>query len=84
MPQQLIQLLIVSDGQLQVTGDDTGLLVVTGSITGQLEDFSGEILEDSSQVNRSTGTNSLGIVALSEKTMHTTDRECQTSLRRTP
>ena len=81
--QKLVQLLIVPDGELQVTGDDTGLLVVTGGVAGQLEDFSSEVLEDGSQVDRSTGTDTLGVVALAEQTVNTADRECQTSLGRT-
>lgn len=84
MTQQLVQLLVVSDSQLQVTGDDTSLFVVAGSVTGQLENFGSEVLENSSQVNRGTSANTLSIVALSEKTVDTTNRKCQTSLRRTP
>jgi len=38
--QQLVQLLIVADSELEMTGDDAGLLVVAGGVTGQLEDFS--------------------------------------------
>ena len=30
--EELVQLFIITDGQLQVTGDDPDLLVVTGSI----------------------------------------------------
>ena len=30
--EQFVQLLVVPDGELEVTGDDPGLLVVTGSI----------------------------------------------------
>lgn len=52
--QKLVQLLIVADGELEMTGDDTRLLVVTSSISGQLEDFSSEVLENSSEVDRST------------------------------
>lgn len=51
---ELVQLLIVSDGELKVTGDDTCLLVVTGSITSQLENLSSEILKDGSEVDGST------------------------------
>lgn len=64
--QQLVQLLIVSDGELQVTGDDTGLLVVTSGVSSQLEDFGSEVLKDSSQVHGSTGTDTLGVVTLAE------------------
>lgn len=52
--QKLVQLLIVTDGELQVTRNDTGLLVVTGGVSSQLENFSSEVLEDGSQVDGST------------------------------
>jgi hypothetical protein len=78
--QKLVQLLVVPDGELKVAGDDTRLLVVTGSIAGKLEDFGSQVFEDGSQVYRSTGTDTLGIVTLSEQTVNTADRECQTSL----
>ena len=51
---KLVQFFIVADGKLEVTGDDAGLLVVTGGITSQLKDFSGKVLEDGSEVDRST------------------------------
>ena len=78
--QELVQLLIVADGKLEVTRDDTGLLVVTGGVTSQLEDFSSEVLEDGSQIDGSTGTNTLGVVALAEQTVDTTNGEGQTGL----
>ncbi|XP_034957403.2 uncharacterized protein LOC118077782 [Zootoca vivipara] len=37
--QQLVELFVVADGQLQVSGNDPGLLVVASSVAGQLEDF---------------------------------------------
>jgi hypothetical protein len=84
MAQELVQLLIVSDGKLKMTGDDTGLLVVAGSVTSQLENFGSEVLENGSEVNGSTSTDTLSVVALSEKTVDTTNRESETSLGRTP
>ena len=54
--QELVQLLIVTDGELQVTRNDTCLLVVTSSVTSQLQDFGSKILKNSSQVDRSTLT----------------------------
>jgi hypothetical protein len=80
--EQLVQLLIVPDGELKVAGDDTGLLVVASSVASQLEDFSGEVLKHSGEVDGSTGANALSVVALPEKTVNTADRESQTSLRR--
>ena len=80
---ELVQLLVVPDGELQVTRDDTRLLVVAGSVAGQLEDFGRKVLKDGRQVDRGAGTDTLGIVALAEKTVDTADRESQTSLGRT-
>ena len=49
--QELIQLLVVTDGQLKVTRDDTGLLVVTSGIAGQLEDLGSQVFQDSRKVD---------------------------------
>ncbi|KAK5625519.1 hypothetical protein RRF57_001234 [Xylaria bambusicola] len=51
---ELVQLLIVSDGELKMTGDDTCLLVVTSGVTSQLENFSSQVLKNGSEVDRST------------------------------
>ena len=77
--EELVQLFVVADGKLQVTGDDPGLLVVTGSIASQLENLSSKVLHDSSQVDRSAGTYTFGIVALTQQTMDTSYRELKTS-----
>jgi hypothetical protein len=79
--QQLVQLLIVTDSELEMTGDDTRLFVVAGGVAGQLEDFGCEVLENGGQVDWGTSTDTLSIVALSEETMDTTDWESETSLR---
>ena len=42
--QELIQLLIVTDGKLEMTRNDPGLLVVTGGVASQLENFGREVL----------------------------------------
>lgn len=52
--EELVQLLVVADGELQVTGDDTGLLVVTSGVTSQLEDFGSQVLKDGSEVDGGT------------------------------
>ena len=77
--EQFVKLLVVADGQLQVTGDDTGLLVVAGSVAGQLEHFSGEVLHDGGQVDGCAGTDALSVVSLAEQTVDTADGELQTS-----
>merc|ERR1739838_731787 len=72
---QLVQLLVITDGQLKVTGDDPGLLVVTGSIAGQFKDLSCEIFHNSSHVHWGTSTNTGSIVTLAKQTMDTSNRE---------
>jgi hypothetical protein len=77
--QKLVQLLIVADGELEMTRDDTGLLVVTGGIASKFEDFSSEVFKYGCKVDWGTSTDTLGVVALSQETVDTTDRECETS-----
>ena len=74
--------LVVPDGQLQVTWDDTGLLVVTSGVTGQLKNLGGEVLKNRSEVYGSSGTDTLSVVALPQETVDTTDRESETGLSR--
>jgi hypothetical protein len=63
-----------------MTGDDTGLLVVASGVSSQLEDLSRQVLKNGSEIDGGTGTDTLSIVALAEKTVNTTDRESETSL----
>ena len=37
--EELVQFFVVADGELEMTWDDTGLLVVAGGIASQLEDL---------------------------------------------
>lgn len=52
--EKLVQFLIVPNGELKMTRDDTGLLVVTRSVTSQFEDFGSEVLKHGSKVDGST------------------------------
>ena len=77
--EQPVQLLVVPDGQLEVTGDDPGLLVVTGSVASQLEDLSGEVLHDGGQIDGGSGTNTGGVVTLPQETVDTAHGELESS-----
>ena len=77
--QKLVQLLVVPDGQLQVTGDDSGLLVVTGGVACQFQDLSGQVLKHGSQVDWGSGSNTLGIVAFAEEAVDTPHGELKAS-----
>lgn len=52
--EELVQFLIVADGELEMTRDDTGLLVVAGSVASQFENFCRKVLKDGSEVNGCT------------------------------
>ena len=75
--QQLVELLVVADSQLQVAGDDAGLLVVAGSVSSQLQDLSGQVLQHSRQVDGGAGTHTLRIVAFAQQPVNTADRELE-------
>ncbi|CAL8139020.1 unnamed protein product [Orchesella dallaii] len=73
--QELVQLFVVTDGELEMTGNDTGLLVVTSRVTCQLENFSGQVLHNGSEVDWSSSSHSLSVISLSQQTMDTTHWE---------
>ena len=77
--EEFVQFLVITDGELEMTGDDPGLLVVTGSIASELKNLSSEVLHDGSKVHWGTSTYTLGIVALAEKTVDTSNWELKTS-----
>ena len=77
--QKLVQLLIVTDSELEMTRDDTGLLVVTSGVASKFKNFSCQILKDGCEVDWGTSTDTLSVVALSQETMDTADGECETS-----
>ena len=73
--EELVQLFVVSDGELKMSRDDSSLLVVSGGVSGQFENFSGQVFEDGGEVDWGTGSDSLGVVALSEHSVNSTDWE---------
>ena len=64
---QWVELLIVPDGELEMTGNDPLLLVVPGSVPSQLEDLGGQVFHHSGHVNRCAGAHPLGVVAFPEE-----------------
>lgn len=62
--QQLGELLVVADSELDVAGHNSALLVVAGSVAGELEDLSSEVLKDGSKVHWGTSTNAFGVSAM--------------------
>ena len=77
--QKPVELLVITDGQLKVTRDDPGLLVVPGSVSSKLEDLGSEVLHDGGEVDRGSSSDTVGVTTFAKKTMDPTHRELKTS-----
>ena len=78
--EQLVQLLVILDGKGDVTGHDTALLVITGGVSGELEDLGTEVLEDGGEVHGGTGTDALSVAALLHEAGDSANGELKASL----
>ena len=58
------ELLVISDGELNMSWDNSWSSVVSGGVTCEFEDLSGEVFKDGGKINWGTGTNSLGMSSL--------------------
>ena len=74
-----VELLVVADGELKMTGNDPCLLVVAGSVSCELENLSCKVFHYSGEVDWGTGSNALTIVSFAEKTMDTSYWELKSS-----
>ncbi|KAH3768279.1 hypothetical protein DPMN_169491 [Dreissena polymorpha] len=70
---------VVADGELQMTRDDSGLLVLTDSVSPELEIFSGQVLENGSQLHGFTSSYTLCVVAFAQETVDSAHRERKSS-----
>lgn len=78
--QQLGELLVVADGELDVAGHNSALLVVAGGVASKLEDLSGEVLKDGGQVHGGTSTNALSVSAMLQEAGNSANWELKTGL----
>ena len=79
--EELVQLFVVSDGELQVSWSDSRLLVVSCGVAGKFQDFSSEVLEDGCEVHWGAGADSRGEGRFLEVSVDTTDWELESSTR---
>ena len=77
---ELVELLIVLDGQGDVAGDDAALLVVASGVAGKLEDLGAEVLEDGGEVDAGANSDALGVSTLLQVASDTRDGELETGL----
>ena len=78
--EQPVQFFIILDCQSNVPWNDTGLFVITGGVASKLQNFGAEVFQDGCQVHGGSGTHTGSVLALTEVTTNTTDRELQSSL----
>ena len=77
--EELVEFLVVSDSEENVSGDDSGLLVVLSGVSSQLENLSSQVFEDGGEIDRGTSTNSFGVVGVSEESADSSDGELEAS-----
>ena len=80
--QQSVQLLVVADSQLQVSGDDPRLFVVPRRVSCQLEHLSSQILHDCPQVDRSSSPDASSIVSFAQMSVDASNWELKSRSRR--
>ena len=78
--QKSVELLVVADSELNVTGHNSGLLVVLGGVAGELEDLSGEVLKNGSKVDWGASSDSLGPSSSLQVAGNSSDWELKSSL----
>ena len=78
--QELGKLLVVSDGELNVSWNDSALLVVSGGVSGQLEHLGGEVLKDGSQVDWGTRSEAGGELPLLQVSADSSNWELKSCL----
>ena len=71
-----VELLVTTDGELEMAGRDTLDLEVLAGVSGELEDLGGQVLKDGGRVDGGGGTDTLGLLDGGlEETVDTTDGE---------
>ena len=71
-----VELLITSDSKLQVSWGDSLDLKIFGSVTSELKDLSGQVLEDGSTVDCRCGSDSaVGTHSVFQNSMNSSDWE---------
>ena len=78
--QELGELLVISDGELNVSWNDSALLVVSGGVSGQLENLGGEVLKDGSQVDWGTRPETGGVLSSLQVSADSSDWELKSCL----
>jgi len=80
IPQELVQLLVVLDGQRDVTRHDARLLVVACGVPGELQNLGAEVLEYGGEIDRGACAHAGGVLAVAEVATDTAHRKLESGL----
>ena len=75
---QLVEVLVVRDGQMQVTRLDNARLLLLSSLASQIANLAGKVLQDGSCVDASTDGDSVGVSTHLKHAVHSAHGEDQT------
>jgi hypothetical protein len=73
--EELVQLLVVAHGQLNMTRDNASFLVVLSGIARELQHLSAEVLEDGGAVHHRPGAHTVGDLRSAQKAAHARNGE---------
>lgn len=77
---KLVKFFVVSYRKLDVARDNSCLLIITSGITGEFENFSGEVLHYCGKINGRSSSNPVSISTFAKKTMDTANWELKSGL----
>ncbi len=73
----LFEFVVLLDGQGKVSGDDPFHTVLLRHVSSKLQDFSSEVLQDSSNIDWCTSSDSLRILLCAQDSSDTANRESE-------
>jgi len=78
--EKLVELLVVTDSELDVTWHNAAALVVAGGVTGEFKNFGAQVLKDSGHVDWGTTSDTFAESTLLQVTSDTSDWELKSGL----
>ena len=62
--EKFVQLLVVFNGQLEMSGVNSSFFVIPGSVSSQLKNLSAQIFKNGCEINGGTSSDTVSVVAL--------------------
>ena len=77
--QEFVEFFVVSDGQEDMSWNDSDFFIVLGGVACEFQDFSGQVFKNGGEINWDTGTDSFNEVSVSKKSSDSSDWKLKTS-----